>query len=241
MKRYWNKYTRLGLLVLTGIVLILVAVKVNTSIINEQVKTKQIIVAKQDIAPFGKITKEMLEFQEVTLSAIPEDAVSDAKDLNFDDLFATEYGVIKGTPLRKNYTTTEAASKMGNVVGLKEGHVNVAVTTSLVQSAGDGIKPGTYVDVYAYIRDERTGMDKLVGPKQNPNFKNVLVKQRLNAEGIVPDPTSGKSLIPAVAILEVKREFAGDFVEVENQGKIFLTSAGHVFDIGKKENISGNG
>lgn len=234
MKKYWNNYTRVGVLVLTGIVLLIVGYKMTSNKIDSQVQTKQIIVSKEDIAPHARITKDKLEFQEVTLSAIPEDAVFEVNELNFEDLYATEYGVIKGAPLRKSYLTTEEKSKLGNVVGLKEGYVDVAVTTSLAQSAGDGIKPGTYADVYAFIRDERTGDVKLIGPKQNPNFQNVLVKQRLNAEGTIPDPASGKSLIPAVAVLEVKREFAGDFVEVENKGKVHLAPAGHVFD-GKKE------
>ncbi|WP_268627008.1 Flp pilus assembly protein CpaB [Paenibacillus alvei] len=234
MKRLWNKYTRVGLLVFVGIVLMIIAFKINSNEVNSQIQTRQIVVAKEDIAPHSKITKDKLEFQEVTLSAIPEDAVSDVKEVNFENLYATDYGVIKGSPLRKSYTTTEESSKLGSVVGLKEGYADVAVTTSLAQSAGDGIKPGTYVDVYAFIRDERTGDVKIIGPKQNPNFEKVLIKQRLNAEGTIPDPATGKSLIPAVAILEVKRETAGDFVEIENRGKIHLAPAGHVFD-GKKE------
>lgn len=234
MKRYWNKYTRNGSIVLVGLLLALIAYFVTENKIESQIQTKQVIVAKQDISPYTKITKDNLEFQEVVLSVIPDDAVFDAKDLNFDNLYATQYGIIKGSPLRKTYTTTEENSKLGSVVGLKNGYVNIAVTTSLAQSAGDGIKPGTYVDVYAFIRDERTGDVKLIGPKQNPNFQNVLVKQRLNAEGNIPDPASGKSLIPAVAILEVKRETAGDFVEIENRGKVHLAPAGHAFD-GKKE------
>ncbi|BFH18138.1 hypothetical protein J6TS7_38210 [Paenibacillus dendritiformis] len=224
MKRFWNKYTRTGLIALLGVIIGLVAVLINQSNIDAQVKTNQVIVMKEDIPPFGKITKESLEYQDLTVSSIPEDAVKDAKELDFDNLYASEYGLIKGSPLRKSYVTTQEQSKLGTAVGLKDGMFEIGVTTTLAQSAGDGIKPGVYVDAIAFVHNDQTGIGKTI---EDPKLKNILVKRRLNSEGTEPSSTSGNSLIPVVAVLEVNKGQAKALMEYQETGKVYLLPSGH--------------
>ncbi|EJW14340.1 Flp pilus assembly protein CpaB [Paenibacillus alvei] len=224
MKRFWNKYTRAAIITLTGILLGIVVVLINKSEINSQVHTERVIVLKEDITPFGKVSKEQLEYQEITISSIPDDAVRDAEELNFDNLYASEYGLIKGSPLRKGYLTTQEQSKLGTAVGLKDGMVEIGVTTTLAQSAGDGIKSGVYVDAIAFVHDDRTGTGKTV---EDPKLRKLLIKKRLNSEGTEPNTGTGNSLIPIVAVLEVNKEQAKALMEYQETGKVYLLPSGY--------------
>lgn len=226
LKRYWNKYTRAGLIVFVGLAFALIAAVINQNKLNSQIKTKQIIVTKEDISPFKAITKEQLEFQNVSISAIPDDAVFSADQLNFDNLYAGEYGFPKGTPLRQGYLTTAETSKLGTALALTEGKVEVGIQTSLAQSAGDGTKPGVYVEAIAVMTDERTGESVKITKKENPNLARLLVLKRLNSEGSSPDAAEGKSIIPTVVVVEATPEQAADLVFYQEKGKVYLTPAG---------------
>lgn len=226
MKRFWNKYTRTAIIVFVGIGLALIGFIINENKISNSIQTKQVIIVKEDITPFKAITKESLQYQEVVISAVPNDAIENADDLNFDDLYAGEVGFSKGAILRKGYITNAQDSKVGTALGLSKGKVEVGVQTTLAQSAGDGAKPGVYVDVVAVITDERTGESKKITKKENPNLSNLLVIRRLNAEGTTPDIESGKSLIPTVVVLEATTEQAADLVQYQEAGKVYLTPSG---------------
>lgn len=223
MKRYWNKYTRSIVIVATGLIIGLVAIMYNQHLIDSQVETSQVVVLKEDIAPFAKITKEQLEYQNMTISSIPEDAVRDAKELDLDNMYASEYGLIKGSSLRKSYVTTKEQSKLGTAIGLKNGMFEIGVATTLAQSAGDGIKPGVYVDAIAFVHNDQSGLGKTI---EDPKLKNILVKKRLNSEGTEPNSNSGNSLIPIVAVLEVDKGQAKALMEYQETGKVYLLPSG---------------
>lgn len=223
MKKLWNKYTRSALIVLFGLILALVAFQLNSRQIAEKVQTKQVIVAKTNIDPYMPITKDQLKFREIVISEIPEDALETADELDFSDAYAFKYGFMQGAPIRKSLVTTAAASGMGAAVSLKEGMRQIGVKTDLVLSSGDEVKPGIRVDAFAYVTDTATGQSKR---RVLPELAGLKVVKRLNAEGKVPDPTDGGSLIPAVVVLEVTPQQAGLLMEFQETGKVYLLPAG---------------
>lgn len=223
MKKLWNKYTRSALIVLLGLILALVAFQLNSRNIAEQVQTKKIIVATTNIDPYMPITKDQLKFREMVVSEVPEDALETADELDFSDAFASKYGFMAGAPIRKSLVTTAAASGMGAAVSLKEGMRQIGVKTDLVLSSGDEVKPGILVDAYAFVSDTATGQSKKM---ILPELSSLKVVKRLNAEGKVPDPADGGSLIPAVIVLEVTPQQAALLMEAQETGKVYLLPAG---------------
>ncbi|WP_379143660.1 Flp pilus assembly protein CpaB [Paenibacillus sp. sgz500992] len=223
MKKFWNKYTRSALIVLLGLVIALVAFNLNNNQIAKQVKTKKIIVVKTDIAPYAAITKDMLKYREVVLSEVPEDALESPDELDFKDAYASKYGFLEEAPLRKSLITTAATSGMGAAVSLKPGMRQIGVKTDLTMSAGDEVKPGIVIDAYAFVTDTATGQSERI---VLPELAGLKVVKRLNAEGKVPDPVDGGSLIPAVVVLEVTPKQAELLMEYQESGKVYLLPAG---------------
>lgn len=223
MKKLWNKYTRSALIVLLGLILALVAFQLNSRNIAQQVQTKKIIVATSTIDPYMPITKAQLKFREMVVSEVPEDALETADELDFSDAYASKYGFMAGTPIRKSLVTTAAASGMGAAVSLQEGMRQIGVKTDLVLSSGDEVKPGILVDAYAFVSDTATGQSKKM---VLPELSSLKVVKRLNAEGKVPDPAEGGSLIPAVIVLEVTPQQAALLMEAQETGKVYLLPAG---------------
>ncbi|NOU80778.1 hypothetical protein GC101_18100 [Paenibacillus sp. LMG 31459] len=223
MKRFWNKYTRALTLIILGIAILVVVNIVQSKNISNQVDTQRIVVAKQDIAPFTEITKDKLQYRDVVLSEVPVDAVLDAGELKFGDLYAGEYGIRSNEPVRTTYNTTSLNSQVGSSIGLKEGMTEIGIATDLARSAGDDAKPGVYVNIIAYVRDEATNVSRKV---VDPKLTNIKVLKRLNSEGTTPDAASGDSLIPAVVVLEVTPEQAAAIMEYQETGKVYLLPLG---------------
>lgn len=221
-KKFWNKYTRSGLLVLVGLLIFVVAYKINQTSTAQQVQTQRVIVAKQNIPPYTALKKEMLEYKNIVMSAVPSDAITDANQINFDDAFSSSFGILQGAPLQKQQITKAAESQMGTAVSLKAGYTQIGVKTDLAMSAGDGAKPGVLVDVIAYVGNDGAGSTKVV----DPSLKGLRVLKRLNSEGTVPDPNVGNSLIPSVVVLEVTPQQAAAIMEYQESGKVYLLPVG---------------
>ncbi|MNW32168.1 hypothetical protein D3C74_91040 [compost metagenome] len=226
LKRFWNKYTRAGLIIFVGLAFALIAAVINQNNLESQIKTKQIIMTKEDIPPYKAISKDQLEYQDVIISAIPEDAILNADNLDFTDLYTGEYGFSKASPLRKNYLTTAQESKLGSALGLSEGMVEVGIQTTLAQSAGDGTQAGVYVEAIAILQEEQTGQTVKITKKENPNLAKLLVIRRLNTEGLSPKSTEEKGVVPSVVVVEATPEQAADLVYYQEKGKVYLTPAG---------------
>lgn len=226
-KKWWNKYTRSGLIFTLAIIFAFVAFKLNSNMLAEQVQTKTVIVAKEDIAPFEMLTKEKLEFREVVVGEVPSDAIDNADDINFDDAYASKFGFLKGSSLRSSYITTAAKSELGAGVGLKDGMRLIGIKTDLVLSAGNEVKAGMLVDAIAFIQAQDNERGGSVSEKViDPTLSKLEVVKLLNAEGTAPDAAAGNSLIPNVVVLKVTTEQAGKLMEHQETGKIYLLPTG---------------
>ncbi|QDA30208.1 Flp pilus assembly protein CpaB [Paenibacillus polymyxa] len=224
MKKYWNKYTRAIFFFLVGAVLVITAFTMNQAQIDSQVQTKRIIVTKENVEPYGELKKENLEFKDVVISEVPDDAIMDQKSIQFGDAFASKFGFVQGTPIRSSYITDAKTSKLGSAIGLKKGRVEIGVKTDLVLSAGNEIRPGILVDAQAFITNgsEGRGIRKV-----DPDLKGLLVKKVTNSEGMTPDSEStNNNMVPAAITLEVAPEQAARIMEYQETGKVYLLPAG---------------
>jgi len=222
LKKYWNKYTRSALIVLVGMILALIAFQLNNKQIAEQVQTRKIIVAKINISPYMPVTKEQLEYRNVVISEVPNDALDTPEDIDFNDVFASKYGFIQGMPIRTSLITTAADSELGTAVTINEGMRQIGIKTDLALSSGDEVKPGILVDAYAFITDSAGQGKSVVAPE----LAGLKVVKRINSEGKVPDPAGSGSLVPAVVVLEVTPQQAAQLVEYQETGKVYLLPSG---------------
>lgn len=207
-----------------GVVMAGVAYNLTENSVASQVQTEQIIVAKENIPPHTKISKEMLEFQDKVISEIPGDAVKNADDIKFGDTYTGEYGFLKGTAIRSELVQSAEQSPYGSALGLKEGMVEIGLKTDLVQSAGANVKPGILVDIYAALTEEQS--TRVIG-KADPDLANILVKNVLNAEASeINQADANGSKVPAVVVVEVNDKQAQKLMVYQESGKIYLLPAG---------------
>lgn len=223
IKKLWNNYTRSALLLLGAAAIGFGAFSATQDKISSSIETESIILAKEEIPPYTEITEEMVYSKKVVLSEIPDDAVRSMDEIKFGDAFASEYGFVKDAKLQKAYITAAADSNFGNVVSLDKNMVQVGVKVDLATTSGDALKPGVLVNAVAFIQESDTGRNQTI---KSPELKGLKVIKRLNAEGTVPDPEAGNSLIPAVAVLEVTEKQADLLVQYQETGKVYLLPAG---------------
>src|SRR5690606_34218371 len=99
--------------------------------------------------------------------------------------FSGEIGFVEGAPLRKGMVKDSKGSKFGPAAELSqdEDALYVGVATDQARSAGDYIRPGVLVDAYVFIPGDMERMPEVIGPKQNPNLKGLLVHDRQTSDG----------------------------------------------------------
>lgn len=223
IKKLWNKYTRAALILIGGAIIGLWAFSATEEKIESSIETETIILAKESIPPYGEITEDMLYSKNVVLSEVPEDAIRSLEEINFGDAYATEYGFVKDAKLQKAYITSATDSNFGAVVSLDKNMRQIGVNVDLTTTSGDALKPGVLVDAMAFIQEAEIGRAQTIN---NPELQSLKVVKRLNAEGTVPDPEAGNSLIPSVVVLEVTEQQAALLIQYQESGKVYLLPSG---------------
>ncbi|WP_348622649.1 RcpC/CpaB family pilus assembly protein [Paenibacillus polymyxa] len=222
--RFWNRNTRALLIVILSILLGIFAFWTNNKAVTQRVQTEKIWVAASDILPNSPITEANVVQKAMIVKEIPTDAVKDKDSLDWKDSFSSQYGFKAGDPLRSSYITSAEKSKMGTPVGLKDGRVEVGVKTDLAASAGNEVRPGTIVQVKAFISN---GVEGRGLTKADSDLEKILVKKVVNSEGLPPDGTAERgSIIPAVVTLEVTPEQGARLMSYQETGKVYLLPAG---------------
>jgi len=224
LKKYWNRTTRNSLLILMGLLIGFGGYILNENKIENQVKTAEVIIAKVDIPPHTKITKDMLAITEKPLSEISEDTVKDASEITFDDAFSGQFGFLANAPIRTTNVTTAANSPFGSVLNLPKGMVEIGIKSDLILSTGSHVKPGTLVDAYAAVTDAQTNEVREVVDK---DLKALLVKSVLNSEATeINQPEVSGSKVPAVIVVEVNPQQATKILNLQENGKVYLLPSG---------------
>ncbi|RUT38688.1 hypothetical protein EJP82_26820 [Paenibacillus anaericanus] len=223
--RIWNKTTRRISVILGALIITLAVVLLSNSYVQKNTDLVKVVVAVENIQPDQSVNNK-ITIKEKVRSEIPEDAITDLKELENETWFANEIGFYKDEPIRKSGLTTSDNSKYGGALKLKDGDSLVGVKVDQAQSAGDYIKPGVIVDAVVYVKNEFE--TKVIGPKDDPDLAGLIIRDRQNAEGTEPG-ADGRSLITAVAIIETSNEqVKKKLVEYQEEGKIYLTPTGVV-------------
>ncbi|NHN34882.1 RcpC/CpaB family pilus assembly protein [Paenibacillus agricola] len=225
MKSLWNQYTRGTAIVIIASALTCAALYINYDYVNKRVQTKNVLVPKEHIIPFGSL-KENLTTREVVVSEIASDAILDLKEIQDQEWFAGGIGLTKGMPIRKSMITNAKDSPFGLALTIKPGNHLIGVQSDQYKSAGDFIKAGVLVDAVVYIKGDQQRRAQTITSKENPNLKELLVRDRQNQEGITTGTKEGKSMVTSVAILEVNEAQAMDLVQYQEEGKVYLLPVG---------------
>lgn len=229
MKRLWNKKVRSLVIVIFAVMLTLVAFSMNQNYVKDRVDTEKIIVAAENIPPFTAIEGKTTT-REVVRSEVPEDAIRSLTELDESGPYFTgELGFVKGAPLQKQLIKNSKGSRFGPAAELSkdEDALYIGITTDQARSAGDYIRPGVLVDAFVFIPGDMDRRPEVIGPKQNPNMKGLLVHDRQTSDGTTPGEEGQVSQIPTVAILKVKSDVARDLVMYQETGKIYLMPHGY--------------
>lgn len=223
MKRLWNRYTQLLLLIVVGVSIVLVGTALQNKKLENQTTLENVLVAVEDIPPYGELTESNTKLEERVKSNIPDDALRSIEDLKAGNSFASSYGLIKGNVVQKSYLTTASESKLGTSVSLPVGMYEVGVKIDLVTAAGGEVKAGTIVDAIAVVsQNGGTGGQTI----RNKALMNLTVRKIVNSEGMTPDPEEKSNMTPAVAVIEVNAQQRDLLVGYQENGKVYFAPAG---------------
>lgn len=224
LKSMWNKTTRPIFIILVSAVFAFAAYMYYQKDVDKQVQTMQVWVAAVDIAPNTQITSDNISQVSRVVSAVPPDAITDIADLDLKNVYSSGIGFKPGDVIRQSYLTTAEDSKLGTVVALKDGMVEIGVATDLVGTAGNEVRAGMLVQVQAFLTQSAEGRGIV---KADTDLTEILVRKVVNSEGYTPEAEEERSSrVPAVVTLEVTPTQAMRIMEYQQTGKVFLLPSG---------------
>lgn len=226
--RFWNKYTRVGLIIVLALATALITMGVNSAYRARVTEVEKVVVAASHLKPYTELTKANLTYREVVKSEIPVDPIKSIDAfLKQGPKFVGEVGFTKGYPVKQSLTLESAKSNFGPALGLKNGKYLVGIAVNQVRAVGDLIKPGVKVDAFVFIDGglERS-QPRILKPNDNPNLANLVVVERQNSNGEEPNG-QGTEAIPVLAVVEAATAHqAADLVLYQEIGKIYLLPVG---------------
>ena len=225
-KRSWNKYIRLGIIIILALVVALATSEINKTYLQSKVELTKIVVAAEHIKPFTELTKHNLTYREVVKSEVPQDAIFSLEEFFQEGpLFSGEIGFVKGYPLKKTLTHNSMESVLGSALTLKEGKSYLGISVEQVSS--QLVKPGTVVDVYCFIQANTVNAEAYVfSKKEDPLLGGLYVytvKDKNNMDISEEDSDS----IPAIVVVEtLTSEQTSKLIYYQMMGKLFLVPVG---------------
>lgn len=226
IKRYWNKYTRLGVIVILALSVAIATSEINNTYLESKVKLVKIVVAAENIKPYTELKRENLTYREVVKAEVPADALDNLEIfLQEGPMFAGEVGFIKGYPIKKSLTNNSLDSVFGSPLGLKEGKSYLGIAIDQVRA--QLVKPGIMVDAYCFFQSSALGGNaQIISKLEDPLLGGLYVhavKDKDNEE--INEKNRGA--IPAVVVVEtVSPEQTGKLIYYQTVGKIFLVPIG---------------
>lgn len=225
--RFWNKYTRVGVIIVMALVTAIITMGVNSSYRARVTEVEKVVVAAGHLKPYTELTKANLTYREVVKSEIPGDAIKSIDAfLKKGPKFVGEVGLTKGYPVKESLTLDSGKSVFGEALGLKNNKLLVAIAVNQVRSVGDLIKPGVKVSAYVFIDGGiDRGQPRVITPLDNPGLSNLVVVERQNTNGAEPNG-KGADAIPVMVIVEADPGQARDLVLYQEIGKIYTLPTG---------------
>lgn len=213
-------------LVCTGISLFL-----TQKYVQDNLREKEVVVFRQDVKPFTRITGEMVELKQVGATGLHSQAVTRIPDV-IGKYSSAE--VRTGEVVLKNKLGTEAEIPQGYLYGLQPDERVIAVATDLTRSAGGTVQTGDVVDLIVVL-DEKFGGE----PQAKTFLQQVRVidvrdpgarrlsdvstegQQKGKQDQIISNP--GQKQIPGAVVLAVKPYQAEQIALYQKLGEITLT------------------
>lgn len=224
MKRLWTQTTRRLVILLCAGMLAGAGVLVQSQIVANRTETVYIAVASEDVLPNSPVR---WTFRNVVKSETPQDAVTEASELDGEDWVAGELGIPSNHPIAKSMLVKSEDSKYGPSSTLSSGSMFVGVSTDQVRSAGDYIKPGVRVDAYVYVKSDTERLTELITPDDDPLLGNLLIKDRQNQNGFEPRTEDNQNPIPAIAIIETDNpQVAAALIRYQEEGRVYFVPTG---------------
>lgn len=203
-----KKWLRITIVVLIALALAGFTFVLNKAYISKHTDLKTVAITKETVYPFNQLKKYQLT--KVPRSAVPEDAVTDLKNLNDKEWFAGKLGIGEGDIIRKSRIVDTKTNPFGQALGLKDNNVLIGVKTDLILSAGKSVRPGVLTNVLVFLPgNDRELPSRVAGPQWNnkppfiydPLLGNLLVREIQNADG-TPLGEKGREALPVVVVIE---------------------------------------
>ena len=218
-----------------------VTYRLNQIYLRQMTETVTVATARADLLPGESLTAEKLVMAERPAFGMGNDYVSDVNGfLEQGPCYVGDIGIGSGDVIRPSRLTATAGAGgdwRRELTGW-EGVRLIAVETNLVRSSGDWLWPGMIVDALVYIpgKDnyEESRPSAVVGPREDPLLKGLLVVDKKNHSGMSMDGQApaegyGKDLIPAVVTLMVDEydiERIKALIRYNEEGVIYFSPTG---------------
>lgn len=225
-KRYWNRYTRLVLIILLAVIVGVLTAYINKTYIESKVKLEKIVVAADNIKPYTELNKHNLIYREIVKSEIPADALYDLDEfLREGPMYSGEVGFVKGYPIKKALTSSTTDSVFGSAIALEKGKSYLGIATEQVSS--QLVKPGTIVDVYCYLEEKAMNAPPTVISKlEEPLLAGLYVHSVKGKENENIDEKTEATISAVVVVETVSPEQTSKLIYYQMSGKVFLVPIG---------------
>lgn len=225
-KRYWNKYIRLGIIIILAFAVAVATSEINKTYLESKVELLKIVVAAENIKPYTELTKHNLTYRDVIKSEIPQDALFDIEEFLRDGpKFSSQIGFVKGYPLKKSLTNNSFDSVLGSAIALKEGKSYLGISVEQVSS--QLVKPGTMVDIYCFIRANTANAEAYVFSKNEDPLLGGLYVHAVKDKNNVNIGEENSESIPAIVVVEThSTEQTSKIIYYQMMGNLFLVPMG---------------
>lgn len=212
-----------SMLVISIALIIFLNVSISFLIVHSMSKSIEVYVAKTKLIPRIPIQANDLEVVKMPKHLIPNNIVQKKEDI-IGKVVSYDSSVYQGMFFFQEALDNPIESKDAPLLRLKEKQVAVSLGVDVIQSLGNTLLPGQYVDiVYTYpIRNQNPLVDTI--------YHNVRVLSLKDRYGLdMEDPKSQKA--PHVILLALNHVDANSFYLALNKGKMDLVPVFHTKSI----------
>lgn len=155
-------FSRKIIALLTAIVAVIAIYGYTEFSIASQIKPTVVVMAKQDIPPNTKITKDMVHYVKIPGDAVPKQVkvIQNSKDI-LNHYTVPGYGISKSSLIFKNKVVKESERPDEGILGLKPYENTFSFQADVPITHGNALLPGQTIDLYAAILyDDTSGKKK---------------------------------------------------------------------------------
>jgi|SRR5690554_209038 len=208
-----------SVLVISIALIVFLNVSISFLIVNSMSKSTEVYVAKVKLIPRIPIKEDDIEIIKMPKHLIPSNIVSSKEEI-VGKVVSYDSSIYQGMFFFEEALDHPNDSQDAPLLRLKDNQVAVSLGIDVIQSLGNTLLPGQYVDiVYTYpIRNQNPIVETI--------YKNVRVLSLKDRYGFEMDhPKSQKT--PHVILLALNHKDANSFYLALNKGKMDLVPVFH--------------